>query len=152
MRIYKFLSALGLFLFTSLLGFSSEADLKIPDLHSTTFPHFGGIDGWHLLLFGSFVIVGTLGISLYLFSQIKKMPAHKSMLDVADTIYKTCRTYLLQQGKFLIILFAIIAVAIVYYLVMAHSPESAYSAPVVIVLVLLFSIVGMGGSYAVDWY
>jgi len=152
MRIYKFLSALGLFLLTSTFGFSSEADLKIPDLSHALFPHFGGMDGWHLLLFGSFVIVGTLGISLYLFSQVKKLPAHKSMLDVADTIYKTCRTYLLQQGKFLAILFGIIAVAIVYYLVMAHSPESVYSIPVVVVLVLLFSIVGMGGSYAVAWY
>jgi len=152
MKIYKYLSTLGLLLFSSLLGFSSEADLKIPDLSQATFPHFGGIDGWHLLLFGSFVIVGTLGISLYLFSQIKALPAHKSMLDVADTIYKTCRTYLLQQGKFLAILFGIIAIALVYYLVMAHTPESAYSAPVVVVLVLLFSIVGMAGSYAVAWF
>jgi len=147
----KILLSLGLlFLSTSL--FASEADLKIPDLKLATFPHFGGLDGWHLLLYGSLVIIGTLGISLTLFRQIKSLPAHKSMLDVADTIYKTCRTYLLQQGKFLIILFAIIAVAIVYYLVMAHSPESVYSTPVVVVLVLLFSIVGMGGSYAVAWF
>jgi len=74
------------------------------------------------------------------------------MLDIADTIYQTCRTYLIQQGKFLLILFGIIAVAIVFYLVMAHSPESAYSIPVVISLVLLFSIIGMAGSYAVAWY
>ena len=150
-NLSKILLSLGLlFLSTSL--FASEADLKIPDLKLATFPHFGGLDGWHLLLYGSLVIIGTLGISLTLFRQIKSLPAHKSMLDVADTIYKTCRTYLLQQGKFLIILFAIIAVAIVYYLVMAHSPESVYSTPVVVVLVLLFSIVGMGGSYAVAWF
>jgi K(+)-stimulated pyrophosphate-energized sodium pump len=152
MKAYKFITALGVFLLTSIFSFASEADLKIPDLHSAIFPHFGGIDGWHLLLFGSLVIIGTLGISLYLFKQIKALPAHKSMLDVADTIYKTCRTYLLHQGKFLIILFGIIASAIIFYLIMAHSPESVYSVPVIIILVLLFSIVGMGGSYAVAWY
>ena len=139
-------------LFTTAKTFASEANLKIPDLSKAHFPHFGGMDGWHLLLFGSLVIVGTLGISLYLFKQVKSLPAHKSMLDVASTIYKTCRTYLLQQGKFLLILFLIISIAIVYYLIMAHNPSDEYSAPVVVVLVLLFSLVGMTGSYAVAWY
>ncbi len=155
----KQIKRLGMLVLTALLAsaktFASEANLKIPDLHDATFQHFGGMDGWHLLLFGSLVIVGTLGISLYLFSQVKALPAHKSMLDVANTIYKTCRTYLLQQGKFLAILFGIIAVAIVYYLSMANAEATgpdALSTPVVVVLVLLFSIVGMGGSYAVAWY
>nr|WP_245544422.1 sodium-translocating pyrophosphatase [Paludibacter propionicigenes] len=136
-------------------AFASEANLKIPDLHDATFPHFGGMDGWHLLLFGALVIVGTLSISLYLFKQVKSLPAHQSMLDVASTIYKTCRTYLLQQGKFLAILFGIIAVAMVYYLSMANAEATgpdALSTPVVVILVLLFSIVGMAGSYAVAWY
>ena len=115
---------LFLALITSAKSFASEANLKIPDLHDATFPHFGGIDGWHLLLFGALVIVGTLSISLYLFKQVKALPAHKSMLDVASTIYKTCRTYLLQQGKFLAILFGIIAVAMVYYLSMANAEAS----------------------------
>ena len=149
----KQMKRVGMLLLVALLAtaktFASEANLKIPDLHDATFQHFGGIDGWHLLLFGSLVIIGTLGISLYLFSQVKALPAHKSMLDVANTIYKTCRTYLLQQGKFLAILFGIIAVAIVYYLSMANAEATgpdALSTPIVVVLVLLFSIVGMGGS------
>jgi len=149
----------AMLLFVALIAsgkaFASEANLKIPDLHDATFPHFGGMDGWHLLLFGAFVIVGTLSISLYLFKQVKSLPAHQSMLDVASTIYKTCRTYLLQQGKFLAILFGIIAVAMVYYLSMANAEATgpdALSTPVVVILVLLFSIVGMAGSYAVAWY
>ena len=149
----------AMLLFAALIAsgkaFASEANLKIPDLHDATFPHFGGMDGWHLLLFGAFVIVGTLSISLYLFKQVKSLPAHQSMLDVASTIYKTCRTYLLQQGKFLAILFGIIAVAMVYYLSMANAEATgpdALSTPVVVILVLLFSIVGMAGSYAVAWY
>ena len=157
--IMKQFKRTAMMLFAALIAsgkaFASEANLKIPDLHDATFPHFGGMDGWHLLLFGSFVIVGTLGISLYLFKQVKSLPAHQSMLDVASTIYKTCRTYLLQQGKFLAILFGIIAVAMVYYLSMANAEATgpdALSTPLVVILVLLFSIVGMAGSYAVAWY
>src|SRR3954453_8007771 len=95
---------------------ASEADLAIPDLHAGGF--FGGrIDAWSLLLGGAVVICGTLGISLYLRTQIAKLPAHKSMLNVAEVIFQTCKTYLLQQGKFLLMLFVLIAAAITYYLV-----------------------------------
>src|SRR5205814_364574 len=96
---------------------ASEADLAIPNLWSKdAFFRIAGMEvnaGW-LLLVGSVVITGTLGISLYLRWQIHKLPAHKSMLDVAEVIYQTCKTYLLQQGKFLLMLFALIAVAITY--------------------------------------
>jgi K(+)-stimulated pyrophosphate-energized sodium pump len=95
---------------------ASEADLAIPDLHAGTF--FGGaISAWWLLFCGAMVICGTLGISLYLRTQIHKLPAHRSMLNVAETIYQTCKTYLIQQGKFLLMLFVLIAVAISYYLI-----------------------------------
>src|SRR5258707_10821815 len=97
---------------------ASEADLAIPNLwEHGSFTILGQtISAGVLLLAGSFVICGTLGISLYLRSQIHKLPAHKSMLDVAEIIYQTCKTYLIQQGKFLLMLFAIIGVAITYYL------------------------------------
>jgi K(+)-stimulated pyrophosphate-energized sodium pump len=96
---------------------ASEADLAIPNLHAGRFDTLGGISAWSLLFWGAWVICGTLGISLYLRTQIHRLPAHRSMLNVADTIYTTCKTYLLQQGKFLLMLFAIIAIAIAYYLV-----------------------------------
>jgi K(+)-stimulated pyrophosphate-energized sodium pump len=97
---------------------ASEADLAIPNLHRGHFNIFGReVEAWWLLFYGALVITGTLGISLYLRSQIHKLPAHKSMLDVAEVIFQTCKTYLIQQGKFLLMLFAFIAIAITYYLV-----------------------------------
>ena len=90
---------------------ASELNLAIPDLHKGEFHIFGGtITAWNLLFYGAMVIAGTLGISLYLRAQIKKLPAHRSMLSVAEVIFQTCKTYLIQQGKFLLMLFAIIAV------------------------------------------
>src|SRR3954452_1925437 len=106
--------------------FASEADLAIPDLRAGHFNLFGTeISAWNLLLYGAMVICGTLGISLYLRAQIHKLPAHKSMLDVAEVIFQTCKTYLIQQGKFLLMLFVLIAVAISYYL-LGFGPETQY--------------------------
>src|SRR5687767_6456836 len=108
---------------------ASEASLAIPDLHEGHFNLFGTtITAWNLLLYGALVICGTLGISLYLKAQIRRLPAHKSMLDVADIIYATCKTYLLQQGKFLLMLFVLIAIAISYYL-LGFSHESTAGSP-----------------------
>ena len=90
----------------------------------------GGISAWSLLFWGAWVICGTLGISLYLRTQIHKLPAHKSMLNVAEIIYQTCKTYLLQQGKFLLMLFVLIAVAITYYLVgFGEADEYEFTRP-----------------------
>lgn len=125
---------------------AGEADLAIPDLHAAKF--FGGrVSGFDLMLYGSFVIAGTLGISLYLRSQIRALPAHDSMLKVADVIFTTCKTYLIQQLQFLSLLFAMISVALAYYLVfLEHKPWST------LLWVLLFSIVGIIGSFWVAWY
>jgi K(+)-stimulated pyrophosphate-energized sodium pump len=137
---------------------ASEASLAIPDLWKHgSFTIFGQtIRAGVLLLVGSLVICGTLSISLYQLYQIKKQPAHRSMLNVAEIIFQTCKTYLIQQGKFLLMLFAIIAVAISYYLLAfgseAEAGHQAINPIVTVVLVLLFAVVGMGGSYAVAWY
>jgi K(+)-stimulated pyrophosphate-energized sodium pump len=137
---------------------ASEADLAIPDLHEGHFTIAGQtITAWNLLLYGALVICGTLGISLYLRAQIKAQPAHKSMLNIAEIIYQTCKTYLLQQGKFLLMLWVLIAIAISYYLLAfgaeAPATDGTHIDPYVkVALVLLFSVVGMGGSYAVAWY
>ncbi len=127
---------------------ASEADLAIPDLHAGSFNIFGReISAWNLLFGGAWVIAGTLGISLYLRGQIRKLPAHESMLSVAEVIFQTCKTYLIQQGKFLLMLFLLIAAAMAYYFVKLQG-ESIQT----LLLVLLFSIVGMIGSYWVAWY
>jgi len=128
---------------------ASEADLAIPDLHEHgTFTIAGQrITSGNLLFYGSFVILGTLGISLYLRNQIHRLPAHKSMLDVADIIYQTCKTYLIQQGKFLILLFIIIGALMTYYFIELLEKDME-----TVVQVLMFSIIGMIGSYWVAWY
>src|SRR3954465_268943 len=116
----KYLKLMGWSLVVLLLScprlLAGDADLAIPDLHEGTFDKLGGISPWNLLFFGSFVILGTLGISLYQLSQIYKQPAHKSMLDIAEIIFQTCKTSLIQQGKFLLMLFCFIAVAMAVYL------------------------------------
>jgi K(+)-stimulated pyrophosphate-energized sodium pump len=154
------LGALAALLLTTTSARAGDADLAIPDLHDGTFTSLGGISAWLLLFIGAWVIVGTLSISLYLRTQIHRLPAHKSMLDVADIIYETCKTYLIQQGKFLLMLFVLIACAISYYLLgFGHETDPNKSAaadqisPVTtLILVLFFAVVGMGGSYAVAWY
>ena len=154
------LSSITVLVLTATCGWASEANLAIPDLHAGKFNIAGReISAWDLLFYGSFVIVGTLGISLYLRMQIRRLPAHRSMLEISEIIFQTCKTYLIQQGKFLLMLFALIACAISYYLLgFGHSdaprpdglpPIDPY---VKLGLVLLFSIVGMGGSYWVAWY
>ena len=140
--------SLGFFLLTTVSAFASEADLAIPDLHAGSYTLFGGtISAWQLLFYGACVIAGTLGISLFQFFMIKKMKAHESMLRVSQIIWKTCSTYLIQQGKFLLMLFAFIAVAMAFYFLVLKGEHLP-----VLLQVLLFSVIGMGGSYCVAWY
>jgi len=153
---------LTVWLFAATPTLASEADLAIPDLNTHGSFTIAGktISAGNLLFYGSFVILGTLGISLYLRMQIRRLPAHQSMLDIAEIIFQTCKTYLIQQGKFLIMLFVIIGATISYYLWEAakHAPPVAAGAPermgvgATIGLVLLFAIIGMIGSYWVAWY
>src|SRR3990170_8433146 len=120
--------SVGFLLFAATTASAGEADLALPDLTLAKFTIAGiDIDGWHLLLYGALVITGTLGISLYLRSQIAKLTAHQSMLDVAEIIFQTCKTYLIQQGKFLLMLFAFIASAMTYYF-MSLQGESLQTA------------------------
>jgi K(+)-stimulated pyrophosphate-energized sodium pump len=138
---------------------ASETSLAIPDLREGHFDTLWGISAWNLLFIGAWVIVGTLSISLFLRRQIHALPAHQSMLNVSETIFQTCKTYLIQQGKFLLMLWIFIAVCISYYLLGFGEAAEAQpgAAPAIspiwtVLLVLLFSVVGMAGSYAVAWY
>jgi len=140
--------AVGLLLLATAGANASEADLAIPNLREGHFNLFGtSVSAWNLLAGGACVIVGTLGISLYLRHQIHILPAHKSMLDVAEIIFQTCKTYLIQQGKFLLMLFVLIGSAMTYYFVGLQHETVGTAA-----MVLFFSVVGMGGSYWVAWY
>jgi K(+)-stimulated pyrophosphate-energized sodium pump len=126
---------------------ASEADLNIPDLHHGSYDKLGGASPWQVLFYGACVIAGTLGISLYQLYQIRRYPAHKSMLDIAAVIFATCRTYLLQQGKFLLMLFVIVGLLMTYYFKVLQNQSWETTG-----IVLLFSIIGMAGSYTVAWY
>jgi K(+)-stimulated pyrophosphate-energized sodium pump len=119
-----------------------EANLKLPDLRSATF--LGGIDGHTLLLGG--LVVSALGLvfGLIIFVRLKNMPVHASMKEVSELIYETCKTYLATQGKFLVLLEAFIAVIIVFYFGYLKAFE-AYK----VVVILLFSVIGIAGSFCV---
>jgi K(+)-stimulated pyrophosphate-energized sodium pump len=90
-----------------------EANLKLPDLSSVKF--LGGIDGHKLLLWGILICIFGLVFGLTIFSRLKNMPVHRSMREVSELIYETCKTYLITQGKFILILEIFIAVVIVLY-------------------------------------
>src|SRR5438105_12665264 len=140
---------------------AGDADLAIPDLTKGKFHILGyEITAWNLLFGGACVIAGTLGISLYLRTQIHKLPAHRSMLNVAEVIFQTCKTYLIQQGKFLLMLFVLIAIAISYYLLAYGAvPEPGQPVPAghmspiaTVILVLPFSLVGVDSPYSAACY
>ena len=149
MKIFKkFLLIPGLLLLNTITVLASEADLAIPDLHNgAPYKLLGGITPFDLLFYGAWIIAGTLGISLFLSRQVKKLEAHESMLNVANTIYATCKTYLIQQGKFLIMLFVFIGSCMAFYFLVLKGETFK-----TLLLVLFFSVVGMAGSYAVAWF
>ncbi|MBC8146357.1 MAG: sodium/proton-translocating pyrophosphatase, partial [Bacteroidetes bacterium] len=144
----NFLLSIILLLIFPAFALAGEADLELPDLFKSVFNLFGAeVSGWHLLFYGSIVVILGLLFGLWQYTRIKKLPAHKSMLHVSNIIYETCKTYLIQQGKFLLILFLIIGLAIFYY----FFGLSGMKLPKVL-LILLWSILGILGSYSVAWF
>ncbi|MFO0806930.1 MAG: sodium/proton-translocating pyrophosphatase, partial [Gemmataceae bacterium] len=122
-----------------------EANLVLPDLNSVKF--FGGVGGKDLMFAGLAVSVLGLGFGLMIYSQLKNMPVHKSMLEVSELIYETCKTYLFTQGKFLFILWLFIGAIILYYFkVLQHFADDK------VAIILVFSVIGILGSYGVAWF
>jgi K(+)-stimulated pyrophosphate-energized sodium pump len=127
-----------------------EANLKLPDLASATF--LGGINGHTLLLGG--LLVSALGLifGLMIFVRLRNMPVHSSMREVSELIYETCKTYLVTQGKFLMLLEALIAVIIILYfgflVTDTSTGQQGFPMPKVLII-LLFSVIGISGSFAV---
>ena len=133
-------------LFTAPMALASEAELILPDLRSVKF--FGGrIDGWSLLIWGLAICAFGMVFGMVQYSHIKKMKVHKSMLEISELIYGTCKTYLLTQGKFIIVLWALVAVIIAIYF---HGLQKMENAKVAIILAC--SLMGIGGSYTVAWF
>jgi K(+)-stimulated pyrophosphate-energized sodium pump len=122
-----------------------EANLQLPDLSSVKF--IFGIDGHTLLLFGILFCVFGLAFGLAIYSRLKNLPVHRSMREISELIYETCKTYLITQGKFLLLLEAFIAVVIVLYFGVLLKYEA-----IRVIIILLFSVVGIAGSYGVAWF
>lgn len=137
---------------TSLLGFAtntkaSEASLVLPELHSQ-FTFLGSVFHGEQLLFGGlFICLLGMLFGLLEYKKIKSLPAHQSMLDVSKLIYETCKTYLIQQGKLLIVLELFIGSCMFYYFaVLQEMPLSR------VLMILSWSVIGILGSYSVAWF
>ena len=126
-----------------------EASLTLPDLKSVNFANFGGLNGHALLSIGLLFCVGGLLFGLAIYVQLKNLPVHRTMLEISELIYETCKTYLVTQGKFIMLLWAFIAVIIaLYFGFLAPVGNVAVTLPII----LLFSLVGIAGSYGVAWF
>ena len=125
-----------------------EANLKLPDLSSVDFL---GINGHALLLIGLvFCVLGLLfGLGIYM--NLKNLPVHRSMREISELIYETCKTYLVTQGKFLALLWIFIAVIIMLYFGVL-APIPGHPVAFTMAIILAFSIVGILGSYGVAWF
>ena len=128
---------------------AGEASLKLPDLSDVTF--LGGMDGHKLLMIGLLFCAFGLLFGMIIFTKLKNLPVHRSMLEISELIYETCKTYLVTQGKFILLLWAFIAVIIAIYFGWL-SPVPGKSIGVTLPIILMFSLVGIAGSYGVAWF
>jgi len=144
-RFSSLLAAVALVLVAAGMVGASEAELILPDLGSQ---RFLGVDGWTLLLvLGGLICSFGLIFSFMQFTTLKNLPVHRSMLDISELIYETCKTYLITQGKFILILELFIgAIMVVYFGFLMHFEA------VKVVVILMASLVGIAGSYGVAWF
>ena len=121
-----------------------EAALKLPDLSSVSFL---GVNGHRLLMIGLLFCVFGYGFGMAIYMRLKNLPVHRAMREISELIYETCKTYLITQGKFLLLLWVFIATIIaVYFGVLRHFEVSR------VLIILAFSLVGIAGSYGVAWF
>jgi K(+)-stimulated pyrophosphate-energized sodium pump len=161
-----------LLLLAPTVSWGSEADLVLPDLHSTRF--LGNtISGYSLLLVGLLICAGGFAFGLAFYKQLENLPVHRSMREVSELIYATCKTYLLNQGRFILLLWLFIATVMVAYfgflsndsphlpatgeavagVASAVNPSpAAWPRPIKVAIILVFSLIGIAGSYSVAWF
>jgi K(+)-stimulated pyrophosphate-energized sodium pump len=125
-------------------GGGGEANLVLPDLSSVDFV---GVNGRTLLMGGLVVCALGLLFGLTVFTELRNLPVHASMLEVSELIYETCKTYLITQGKFILTLELFIGVIIAFYYGILQDFDASR-----VVIIILFSLIGIGGSYGVAWF
>jgi len=131
-------------------GAGGEASLKLPDLSSVSF-FDGAIDGHKLLLIGILFCLFGLGFGMAIYMRLKNLPVHRAMREISELIYETCKTYLITQGKFILLLWAFIAVIIAAYFGWL-SPVPGKPVGLTLPIILAFSLIGIAGSYGVAWF
>ncbi|MEO7597368.1 MAG: sodium-translocating pyrophosphatase, partial [Opitutus sp.] len=135
------------FLLLAASALAGEADINLPALDQVKFSTFGGLSGFAILYFGLVVCGIGAAFGLYQYSATKKLPVHSTMSDVSNIIWETCKTYLYQQGKFLFVLWVLIAACIVYYFYGLQQKSVGDVA-----VILACSMLGILGSYGVAWF
>ncbi len=151
-RLVRLAPGLAVAAVTLLAGsaWASEADLKIPDPAKMNFMEglfAGGVSGRTLLFAGLAVCLLGMGFGLAQFVKLRNLPVHQSMRDISELIYETCKTYLVTQGKFILILEVFIGlIMVVYFGWLQHYPIPT------VVTILLWSLIGIAGSYGVAWF
>jgi len=123
---------------------ASEVDLILPDLSSV---YFGTLSGRTLLMIGLLICLLGLLFGYLIYTKLKKLPVHKSMSDISELIYETCKTYLITQGKFIIFLELLLAIIIIVYFGLLRHFE-LYK----VIIIIICSIIGIMGSYSVAWF
>ena len=127
-----------------------EAALKLPNLSQVSF-FDGAINGHNLLLIGILFCLFGLGFGMAIYMRLKSLPVHRSMREISELIYETCKTYLITQGKFILLLWVFIAVIIAAYFGWL-APVPGKSVAVTLPIILAFSLIGIAGSYGVAWF
>jgi K(+)-stimulated pyrophosphate-energized sodium pump len=130
---------------------ASEAELKLPDLHQALF--LGGIEGPTLLMIGLGISALGFVFGIVMYMHLRNLPVHESMLEISELIYETCKTYLLTQGKFLLVLEAFIGSIIVFYFGLLAPNGTTFGLPWnEVAIILAFSLIGIAGSFGVAWF
>jgi K(+)-stimulated pyrophosphate-energized sodium pump len=141
--VNKSVAMLAVFL-ASTQSWASEAELMLPNMGAVSFM---GVDGRSWLMAGLWVCLGGIVFGWVMYQQLHKLPVHQSMKDISELIYETCKTYLVTQGKFILLLELFIGSVIIFYFGWLRHFEPAKVATIV-----LFSLIGIAGSYGVAWF
>ncbi|RPJ06151.1 MAG: sodium-translocating pyrophosphatase, partial [Deltaproteobacteria bacterium] len=158
-RNYWLLLVLAFLTFLSHSAFASEANIKVPSLESVRFEGLGGISGTALMYLGILICFVGAAFGVLQYKQTKALPVHESMSQVSNMIWETCKTYLFTQGKFLAILWGLIAACMIYYFGFLTDHKDADGQAIGaghvafnVIVILAASVLGILGSYGVAWF